>query len=101
MNITSGVILCILYVHCFLLSVCTTHCVCVCAVHCFDHLSKNQTDGNIGLHVKINSIVLSSKDLLLKALINGNNERERKSEINWRVCAMCDVHAYKIMCVCY
>lgn len=37
------------------------------------------------LHAKINSIVLSSKDLLSKALINGNNERERK-EINWHVC---------------
>lgn len=55
------------------------------------------------LYVKINSIVLSSKDLLLKALINGNNERERVKKLT----GVCECHRMRRMenrvgkCECY
>lgn len=82
MNITS--LLCyFMHTLCEHCSPCIAHSVCVCV-----SIRSFITDSDrwkYCLHVKMNSIVLSSEDLLLNALINRNNERERK-EINWHAC---------------
>lgn len=77
--ISCATLLCTRCVHCF--SCLAPPSVCLCVSFGSIIYQRFSAMEILPAHVKINSIVLSSKDLLLKALINGNNERERK-EIN-------------------